>query len=232
MGGGCCYFMIDDIFDLEYLDIIGYCGDECDLLGVWMVKFVDYKVIYIGNEFVVMDFDSDVWVFGLFELLYMQYEFDCIDDVGNELLLVELMQVVIICLLCDEDGFVLMVEGGWIDYVYYGVNVVCVLVDMDVFDMVVVVVFEMISVEDMLIIVIVDYSYIMIMVGYLWCNNFIFGKVVYEIGVIVCGDDGMLYIIFGYVNGQFVCCKFDDGIFSCDWEDFSDIDIIVKNFQQ
>lgn len=232
MGGGRRYFMTDDTFDPEYPDTTGHRGDERDLLGAWTAKSADHKVIHTGNEFAAMDFDSDVRVLGLFEPSHMQYELDRIDDVGNEPSLAELTQAAITRLSRDEDGFVLMVEGGRIDHAHHGVNAARALADTDAFDMAVAAALEMTSAEDTLIIVTADHSHTMTMAGYPRRNNPILGKVVYETGAIARGDDGMPYTTLGYANGQSACRKLDDGTFSCDREDLSDIDTTAKNFQQ
>lgn len=69
----------------------------------------------------------------------------------------------------------------------------------------IVVVVDIVDLDDMLIVVIVDYGYIMIIFGYLVCGNFILGLVceVNEDGLISLFFDvgGCFYIMIGYVNG-------------------------------
>lgn len=85
-----------------------------------------------------------------------------------------MMLKVIDVLLKNLNGYFLMVEGGWIDYVLYGINVKCVFEDMVVFDEVICVVLLKVDLVNMLIVVMVDYDYMMMINGYLKCGNLIF----------------------------------------------------------
>lgn len=138
----------------------------------------------------------------------MCYEIECKDDLVGELSLVELIWVVIVNLFCYQEGYVLMVEGVCIDYVNYSGNVYCVLSDIVVFFDVVCVVVDVMFDQDILIIVIVDYLYMLNFVGYLVCGNLIFGKVKdkggedgFSVFDVVCDGFGLFYIMLSYVNG-------------------------------
>lgn len=232
MGGGRRYFMTDETFDPEYPDQTGHRGDERDLLSAWTAKSDGHEVIHTGEAFAATNFDSDVRVLGLFEPSHMQYELDRANDAGAEPSLADLTRAAITRLSRDQDGYVLMVEGGRIDHAHHGVNAARALGDTDAFDMAVAAALEMTNAEDTLIIVTADHSHTMTMAGYPRRNNPILGKVVYETGAIARGDDGMPYTTLGYANGQSACRKLEDDSFSCDREDLSDVDTTATNFQQ
>ncbi|MEL7033958.1 MAG: alkaline phosphatase [Pseudomonadota bacterium] len=232
MGGGRRHFMTDATFDPEYGDMTGMRADERDLVLAWSAKSDDHKVIYSGDAFAATDFDSDVRVLGLFEPSHMQYEFDRAEDPGQEPSLSDLTRAAITRLSRDEDGFVLMVEGGRIDHAHHGVNAARALEDTDAFDQAVATALEMTRAEDTLIIVTADHSHTMTMAGYPRRNNPILGKVVYETGAIARGDDGKPYTTLGYANGQSACRRLEEGATTCTRPDISDVDTTNKDYQQ
>ena len=232
MGGGRRHFMTDATFDPEYGDETGMRADERDLVVAWSAKSDDHRVIYSGDDFAATDFDSDVRVLGLFEPSHMQYEFDRAGDPGQEPSLSDLTRAAITRLSRDEDGFVLMVEGGRIDHAHHGVNAARALEDTDAFDQAIATALEMTRAEDTLIIVTADHSHTMTMAGYPRRNNPILGKVVYETGAIARGDDGKPYTTLGYANGQSACRRLEEGATTCTRQDISDVDTTNKDYQQ
>lgn len=134
-----------------------------------------------------------------------------------------------------------MVEFGCIDYGYYVGSVYNVFIDVIELLNVVKVVVELVDLSNIIIIVIVDYSYVFIIVGYFKCGNLILGKVVSvgldEFELVV---DGMLYMIVGYMNGYGMCDlgnEIDvDEIYGYDINvgcmDFFSIDIEVSGYYQ
>lgn len=206
LGGGCGEFIIVEECDLEYDDKVGQCLDGCSLVQEWQQVYLQGVYVWNSRQLVVVV--NVLVIFGLFELDYMCYEYECLQDLGGELSLVELMVVVIRNLLKYLEGYVLMIEGVCIDYVNYSGNVYCVLIEIVVLFDVVCVVNELILVDDILIIVIVDYLYMLNFVGYLVCGNLILGKVkdkggedgVGKLDYVLDGI-GQLYIMLSYVNG-------------------------------
>ncbi|MEO1553872.1 MAG: alkaline phosphatase, partial [Pseudomonadota bacterium] len=232
MGGGRRHFMTDETFDPEYEGQTGMRADERDLVVAWTAKSDDHAVIYTGDDFAAAPFDSDIRVLGLFEPSHMQYEYDRSEDPGTEPSLAEMTKAAITRLSRNDNGYVLMVEGGRIDHAHHGVNAARALEDTDAFDQAVAAALEMTSAEDTLIIVTADHSHTMTMAGYPRRNNPILGKVVYETGAIARGDDGKPYTTLGYANGQSACRQLDDGATTCTRQDLSDVDTTEKNYQQ
>lgn len=232
MGGGRRHFITDETFDPEYPDATGRRQDERDLVTAWTAKSADHEVIYTGAEFAAIDFDSEARVLGLFEPSHMQYELDRADDVGTEPSLADLTRAAITRLSRDQDGYVLMVEGGRIDHAHHGVNAARALGDTDAFDQAVAAALEMTSAEDTLIIVTADHSHTMTMAGYPRRNNPILGKVKAATGAVVRANDGKPYTTLGYANGSSACTRDEDGNQDCGRSDLSDVDTTGKDFRQ
>ena len=229
LGGGRRHFMTDETFDPEYDDQRGRRMDERDLLAEWSAKSDDHTVVTTGAEFSAINFDSEARVLGLFEPSHMQYDLDRAEDPGSEPSLSDLTKAAITRLSRDEDGFVLMVEGGRIDHAHHGGNAARALGDTDAFDLAVAAAVEMTNAEDTLIIVTADHSHTMTLAGYPRRNNPILGKVEYETGVVAKGGDGKPYTTLGYINGPGGCVP---GSETCERADLSEVDTTAKNFQQ
>ncbi len=232
MGGGRRHFMTDETFDPEYPENTGNRQDDRDLVVEWTAKSDDHQVIHTGAEFAAVNFDSEARVLGLFEPSHMQYEADRAADPGMEPSLAALTKAAITRLSRNEDGYVLMVEGGRIDHAHHGVNAARALEDTDAFDQAVATALKMTDATDTLIIVTADHSHTMTMAGYPRRNNPILGKVVYETGAIARGDDGKPYTTLGYANGQSACRRMEEGGTTCTRADLSDVDTTAKDFQQ
>lgn len=232
MGGGRRHFLTDETFDPEYPDQTGRRQDERDLVVAWSAKSDDHSVIYTGADFAATDFDSDARVLGLFEPSHMQFELDRAEDAGQEPSLAELTRAAITRLSRDEDGYVLMVEGGRIDHAHHGVNAARALEDTDAFDLAVAAALDMTSAEDTLIIVTADHSHTMTMAGYPRRNNPILGKVTATTGTEVRANDGKPYTTLGYANGSSACRRAEDGSTDCTRADLSDVDTTARDFRQ
>ena len=232
MGGGRRHFMTDETFDPEYPENTGNRQDERDLVVEWIAKSDDHQVIHTGAEFAAVNFDSEARVLGLFEPSHMQYEADRAADPGAEPSLAALTKAAITRLSRNEDGYILMVEGGRIDHAHHGVNAARALEDTDALDQAVAAALEMTDATDTLIIVTADHSHTMTMAGYPRRNNPILGKVVYETGAIARGEDGKPYTTLGYANGQSACRRMEEGGTTCTRADLSDVDTTAKDFQQ
>lgn len=232
MGGGRSNFMTTETVDPEYEDRNGRRKDARDLTAEWRAKSDNHDVIFSGDDFAAVNFDSEARILGLFEPSHMQYELDRITDPSSEPSIADLTRAAITRLSRDEDGFVLMVEGGRIDHAHHDVNAARALEDTDAFDLAIATALEMTSVEDTLIIVTADHSHTMTMAGYPRRNNPILAKVQYPTGAMARGNDGKPYTTLGYANGKSACQRLESGATNCTRQDITDVDTTEKDYLQ
>ena len=129
----------------------------------------------------------------------------------------------------DEDGYVLMVEGGRIDHGHHGTNAARALGDTVAFDEAVAAALEMTSSQDTLIIVTADHSHTFVIQGYPARGNPILGKVALLDGRPAPAGDGKPYTTLSYANGSSAYDTFgDDG----ERADLTDTDTTDKDFKQ
>lgn len=229
MGGGRRHFLSKEMGDPE--DGTGARGDGRDLASEWAAKSDDHIAIVNQNGFDTTDFDSDVKVLGLFEPSHMNYELDRAEDAGGEPSLEALTRAAITRLSRNEDGYLLMVEGGRIDHGHHAGNAIRALEDTDAFDNAVAAALDMTSANDTLVIVTADHSHTLTLAGYPQRNNPILGKVVYPGGTPAMGGDGKPYTSLGYANGPGAACP-PDGPIPCPRGDLTDVDTTAKDFRQ
>lgn len=231
MGGGRRHFLTTETEDPE--GGTGRRTDGRDLAAAWTRLSNQHRVIYGQTGFDTTDFDTDTKVLGLFEPSHMQYELDRAGDTMGEPSLAELTRAAITRLSRDEDGYVLMIEGGRIDHAHHGTNAARALEDTDAFDQAVAMALEMTSAEDTLIIVTADHSHTMTMAGYPARNNPILGLVSYGMGALAMGADGRPYTTLGYANGPSApCAVTSDPAQPCERPDLSDVDTTAPDFRQ
>ncbi len=231
LGGGRRMFLPKETPDPEYDSMTGQRTDGRDLTAEWTRKSNQHYVVHDRAGFDGIDFASDARVLGLFERSHMQYELDRAEDTGGEPSLAEMTRAAITRLSQNENGYVLMVEGGRIDHAHHGVNAARALSDTVAFDNAVAAALEMTSEEDTLIIVTADHSHTLTIAGYPARGNPILGIVKYVGGKTAKGDDGKPYTTLGYANGKSACRR-KDGTWDCSREDLSDVDTEDKDFLQ
>ena len=229
LGGGRGSFLPASVTDPETGEPAGRRADGENLIDVWTAKSEDHTYIFDQAGFDGTDFDSDVRVLGLFEPSHMNYELDRAEDDAGEPSLAELTRAAITRLSRNEDGFVLMVEGGRIDHGHHATNAARALGDTAALDEAVAAALDMTSDEDTLIIVTADHSHTLTIAGYPVRGNPILGKVDYGPGGMARADDGLPYTTLGYANGVTGCAA---GAEDCRREDLSDVDTTEKNFRQ
>ncbi len=233
MGGGRRHFLPDTMPDPEDEGASGRRGDGRDLTQAWQAKSNTHVVLYDADGFAALDFTSDVRVLGLFEQSHLEYEIDRMSDSAGEPSLAELTEAAIERLSQDEDGYVLMVEGGRIDHAHHGTNAARALEDTDAFDAAVRKALDMTSRDDTLIIVTADHSHTMTIAGYPARGNPILGKVSYPTGATAMGTDGKPYTTLGYANGPGApCARRSDPSEPCERPDLSDIDTAASDYRQ
>ncbi len=232
MGGGRRHFLTVDVADPELNEGAGRRTDGRDLAGEWTRKSNQHRVIYGLDGFNTTDFDADTKVLGLFEPSHMNYEIDRPRDRMGEPSLAEMTRAAITRLSRDEDGYVLMIEGGRIDHAHHGTNAARALEDTDAFDQAVAVALEMTSADDTLVIVTADHSHTMTIAGYQKRNNPILGLASFATGETMKGADGMPYTTLSYANGGSACAGREGTDGPCVRADLSDVDTTEPDFRQ
>lgn len=231
LGGGRTKFLPTSVADPEDIDRTGKREDGRNLMEEWTAKSDQHTSISDQAGFEAINFDSDARVLGLFEGSHMEYEIDRADDVGKEPSIAEMTAAAITRLSRDEDGFVLMVEGGRIDHAHHGVNAARALAETKAFDDAVAKALEMTDPAKTLIIVTADHSHTMTMAGYPRRGNNILGKVDTGLGADLKAADGKPYTTLSYANGQ-TACRQVAGITDCNRRDLSNVDTTDKDFRQ
>lgn len=229
LGGGRGAFFPASAIDPETDGPAGRRLDEADLTKVWTGLSEDHVYVTDQAGFDAVDFASNTRVLGLFEQSHMQYELDRADDPAGEPSIAELTEAAITRLSQDEDGYVLMVEGGRIDHAHHGVNAARALGDTAALDEAVQTALEMTDPSETLIIVTADHSHTMTIAGYPVRGNPILGKVAYGPGGVARAEDGKPYTTLGYANGETGCAPGEE---DCAREDLTGVDTTDKDFQQ
>lgn len=229
LGGGRGAFFGSSTTDPETGNPAGTRKDGADLTAVWTETSPDHVYITDRAGFDAVDFAGPSKVLGLFEASHMQYELDRDGDTAGEPSLAELTQAAITRLSQNEDGYVLLVEGGRIDHAHHGVNAARALGDTVALDDAVKAALEMTDPSDTLIIVTADHSHTLTIAGYPARGNDILGKVGYGPGGMARADDGKPYTTLGYANGQTGC---KPGAETCVREDLTGVDTTDKDYLQ
>ena len=231
LGGGRRGFITDNMPDPEDEGRSGRRTDGRDLTGEWAAKSDAHTVVYTLDGLNGANIAGGAKVLGLFEQSHMEYELDRAEDTGGEPSIEAMTRLAISRLAQDEDGYVLMVEGGRIDHAHHGTNAARALSDAVAFDRAVAAALEMTDASDTLIIVTADHSHTMTIAGYPQRNNPILGKVAYPGGDLAKGEDGLPYTTLGYMNGP-AACKLIDGDWMCERGDLTGVDTEHADFQQ
>ena len=229
LGGGRGAFFPDNVEDPETGEPAGARVDGQNLVDIWTAKSGDHVYVSDSTGFEAADFNSDARVLGLFQPSHMQYELDRAEDTAGEPSLAEMTQAAITRLSRDEDGYMLLVEGGRIDHAHHGVNAARALGDTDALDQAVAAALEMTDPEETLIVVTADHSHTLTIAGYPARGNDILGKVAYGPGGVARADDGKPYTTLSYANGETGC---EPGAEACVRQDISDVDTTDKDYQQ
>ena len=111
----------------------------------------------------------------------MEYEADREKDKGGEPSLAEMTEAAIKRLQQNENGFVLMVEGGRIDHAHHAGNAARALIDTVAFDQAIKTALDLTSRDDTLIVVTADHSHTFFIQGYPSRGNPILGLATDEV---------------------------------------------------
>jgi alkaline phosphatase len=239
LGGGRSKFLTKETPDPEYDGKTGDRADGRNLTEEWTAKSTDHKYVFDKAGFDATDFTTSVKLLGLFEPSHMQYELDREADKAGEPHIADMTRAAITRLSQDEDGYVLMVEGGRIDHGHHAGNAIRALEDAMAFDAAIATALEMTNPEETLIIVTADHSHTLSIAGYAQRNNPILGLSVSGMGGEggSMGADGLPYTTLGYANGPGACRvtgKDKDGkdILACGREDLTSVDTQAPDFRQ
>lgn len=194
LGGGRSNFMLKDQADPEDNSKTGSRTDGRDLVKEWQAKYDDGAYVWNKAEFDAVDTSKTGHLFGLFERSHMQYEADRAKDKGGEPSLAEMTTKALDVLSKNEDGYVLMVEGGRIDHAHHASNASRALEDTVALSEAVKAAYDKVNPEETLIIVTADHSHTMSIAGYPARNNPI-------LGIVGAADDKKPYTTLGYMNG-------------------------------
>ena len=233
LGGGRRHLMPVTVVDPEYPNKSGRRTDGRNLIEEWNAKSDSHAFVYDQAGFDTVDFSSNQRILGLFEPSHMQYELDRADDKAGEPSLAEMTEAAITRLSQDEDGFVLMVEGGRVDHAHHGGNAARALGDAVALDEAVAKALEMTSSDDTLIMVTADHAHTMTIAGYSARNNPILG--LSSMGFTPNkAADGKPYTTLGYINGPGAICGEGEGDAEgiCARSDLTKRNTLDKDFRQ
>jgi alkaline phosphatase len=201
MGGGRQHFLPAEMADLEDEGKTGNRTDKRNLTEEWTKKSNNHVFVFDKAGLDKVDVKSGAKVLGLFERSHMEYEANRAKDKAGEPSLAEMTKLAIERLQQDEDGFVLMVEGGRIDHAHHEGSAYRALEDVVAFDAAIKTALDMTKREDTLIVATADHSHTFTINGYPKRNNPILGLAVDVEGKVMLGADGKPYTTLGYANG-------------------------------
>ncbi len=193
-GGGRGNFMLESQADPEDEGKTGARKDGRDLLAEWQQKYNDGAYIWNKEGFDAIDPAKTGHVLGLFNRSHMQYEADRAKDAGDEPSLAEMSVKALDVLSTNQDGFVLLIEGGRVDHAHHAGNAARALTDTVAVADAVKAVYDKVDPNETLIILTADHSHVFSIAGYPKRNNPI-------LGIAGMGDDKKPYTTLGYQNG-------------------------------
>lgn len=199
LGGGRRTFLSNTTQDPEYANKTGNRQDGRNLVEEWMELHKDENSQYVWNKegFDSADYTQVDYLLGLFEPSHMQYEEDrSSDGKTGEPSIAEMTGKAIEILSKNEQGFILMVEGGRIDHAHHEGIAHRALTDTLALDEAVTKAISLVNTEDTLVIVTADHAHSMTMTGYPSRGNPIFGINDKEVDI-----HGIPFSTLGYYNG-------------------------------
>ncbi|HET8818801.1 MAG TPA: alkaline phosphatase [Xanthomonadaceae bacterium] len=199
LGGGRAFFMPGTQADPEYPDQAGGRGDGRDLVAAWQRRHPGGTYAWNAAQLAAAPLDGPL--LGLFERWDMHYEHDRPGDAAGEPSLADMTQAAIARLERDQDGYLLLVEGGRIDHAGHDGNAYRALTETIAMADAVQVAVDMTSADDTLVIVTADHSHTLGFVGYPVRGNPILGLVRGDDGELSTDTNGLPYTTLAYANG-------------------------------
>ena len=191
-GGGRANFMLESQADPEDETGTGSRAER-DLIAEWHEKYNDGEYIWNQEGFDALSPETQ-HVLGLFNGSHMQYEADRATDAGGEPSISEMTTKAIEMLSRNDEGYVLMVEGGRVDHAHHAGNARRALEDAIAVSEAVQAAYDAVDPEETLILLTADHSHVFTISGYPTRNNPI-------LGIAGTADDGLPYTPLGYMNG-------------------------------
>lgn len=223
LGGGRRHLLPQQAVDPEHPEERGRRGDGRDLTAEWRASRPG--AVYVWNEelFAAVRPEDRPRLLGLFQPSHMQFEDDRADDPAGEPSLAEMTRTALAILSRNEQGFVLLVEGGRIDHAHHLGNAHRALGDTIAFSDAVRVALESTDAADTLVVVTADHGHAMTMAGYPARGNPILGLVRGTDGKLTRDDAGLPYTTLGYQDGPG---------YRKDRPDLTHVDTGDRNFRQ
>lgn len=193
-GGGRGNFMLEGQADPEDAAAAGARKDGRDLIAQWQQKRNDGVYVWNKEGFDAIDPANNGAALGLFNRSHMQYEADREKDAGGEPSLAEMAVKAVDLLSKNDDGYVLLVEGGRVDHAHHAGNAARALTDTVAVADALKAVYDKIDPAETLVILTADHSHVFSIAGYPQRNNPI-------LGIARMGDDQKPYTTLGYQNG-------------------------------
>lgn len=218
-GGGRGNFMLESQPDPEDEGKSGARKDGRDLVAEWQQKYNDGAYVWNKEGFDAIDASKAGHVLGLFNRSHMQYEADREKDAGGEPSLAEMSVKALDILSQNQDGYVLMIEGGRVDHAHHAGNAARALIDTVAVADAVKAVYDKVDPNETLIILTADHSHVFSIAGYPKRNNPI-------LGIAGMGDDKKPYTTLGYQNGP--GAKLDEPRADLSDVDTTDIDYLQQ----
>ncbi len=203
LGGGRQKFYPAGEVDPELPDFSGERADNRDLTAEWRKRY-DNDATYVWNreQFLAVDPAGTKHLMGLFDPSYMKYEADRVrSSAPNDPSLAEMTLKSIDILKHNNNGYVLMVEGGRIDHAHHEGNAARALEDTLAFDAAIAAALKATDAEDTLIVITADHSHTLTISGYPPRDNPILGLVHAPDGTLSRDRNGLPYPILSYANG-------------------------------
>ncbi|HWR96452.1 MAG TPA: alkaline phosphatase [Arenimonas sp.] len=175
MGGGLNKFLPPSA--TGYPNTKGTRLDGRNLLTEWKGRQPATAFVSTGSQLAKLNLSKTSRLVGLFNGDHLTYEYDRVTDKEDEPSLAEMTKVAITLLNKNDNGYLLVVEGGRIDHAHHSGNAYRALTDTVAFSDAVRTAGQMTSDQDTLILVTADHAHTMSFVGYPQRGNPILGKV-------------------------------------------------------
>uniref|UniRef100_H2ZAI9 Alkaline phosphatase n=1 Tax=Ciona savignyi TaxID=51511 RepID=H2ZAI9_CIOSA len=229
LGGGRQYFRPNTTYDEEYPNNTNARLDGQDLIKQWKKIQLQQgnRAAYVWNatEFAAINPDNTDSLLGLFQPKDMHYEAHRSGDVAGEPSLSEMTAKAISLLKKNEEGYILLVEGGRIDHGHHEGNAYLALHDLVAFDDAIDTAVQMTSDDETMLIVTADHSHVFTIGGYSDRGNPIFGLAPNAIKPTL-GDDNKTFTTLLYGNGPGYAFE------SCERENVTGVPTDVSTYLQ